>query len=157
MTAGPRVAALVEELDRERAAFVAALDRLPDPEGRAIVEEWDGRDLVIHCAFWSEHGADAVELAAIGRGDDFDYDNTTTDAMNAATTAAGHGTSPAGARSREEAAYQRFRQAVAAVDEALLDLRLGNGDTVEAVIRYDGPDHYAEHAEHLRAAAIATS
>ena len=59
------------------------------------------------------------------------------------------------ARAREEAAYQRFRRAVAALDEGLLDLRLGNGDSVEAVIRYDGPDHYAEHAEHLRAAAPA--
>ncbi len=41
---------------------------------------------------------------------------------------------------------------MADLDEELLDLRLGNGDTVEAVIRYDGPDHYAEHAEHFRAA-----
>ena len=72
--------------------------------------------------------------------------------MNAATAAAGHATSLAQARAREDAAYQRFRRAMAALDEELLDLRLGNGDTVEAVIRYDGPDHYAEHAEHFRAA-----
>jgi hypothetical protein len=151
LKAGPRVASLVAELDRERLAFVGALDALPDPEGPAIVEAWDGRDLVIHCAFWSEHGADAVELAATGRGDAFDYDNRATDAMNAATTAAGHGTSLADARVREEAAFQRLHGAVAALEETLLDRRLGNGDTVEAVIRYDGPDHYAEHAEHLRA------
>ena len=153
MRAGSRVGGLLEELDREREAFVLALDGLPEPEGRAIVERWDGRDLVIHAAFWSEHGASAVELAAAGRGNEFDYDNTQTDAMNAATAAAGHGTSLADARAREDAAYQRFRRAVAALDEELLDLRLGNGDTVEAVIRYDGPDHYAEHAEHVRAAA----
>ena len=145
----------MEELDRERSAFIAALDGLAEPEGRAIVESWDGRDLVIHAAFWSEHGANAVELAAAGRGDEFDYDSTKTDAMNAATAAAGRATSVAEARAREEAAYQRFRRAVAALDEGLLDLRLGNGDSVEAVIRYDGPDHYAEHAEHLRAAAPA--
>ncbi len=66
MSAGPRVSRLLEELDRERAAFVAALDGLPEPEGRAIVESWDGRDLVIHAAFWSEHGANAVELATGG-------------------------------------------------------------------------------------------
>ena len=153
MTAGSRVGGLLDELDRERAAFVVALDGLPEPEGRAIVERWDGRDLVIHAAFWSEHGANAVELAAAGRGDEFDYDSTTTDAMNAATATAGRGTSLADARAREDAAYQRLRRAVAALDEELLDLRLGNGDTVEAVIRYDGPDHYAEHAEHFRAAA----
>ena len=154
MTAGSRVQALVEELDRERAAFIAALEALSEPEGRAIVESWDGRDLVIHAAFWSEHGSNAVELATAGRGDDFDYDSTRTDAMNAATAAAGHDTSLAAARVREDAAYQRFRRAIAALDEELLDLRLGNGDTVEAVIRYDGPDHYAEHAEHFRAAGV---
>ncbi len=88
-----------------------------------------------------------------GRGDEFDYDSTQTDAMNAATAAAGHDASMAEARAREDAAYQRFRRAMAGLAEELLDLRLGNGDTVEAVIRYDGPDHYAEHAEHVRAAA----
>lgn len=156
MTAGPRVGALVDQLERERAAFVAALDSLPDAEGRAVVESWDGRDLVVHAAFWSEHGAAAVELAAAGRGEEFAYDNTQTDAMNAATAAAGHGSSLRDARAREEAAFARFRDAVAGLDEALLDLQLGNGDTVEAVVRYDGPDHYAEHAEHLRAAVAAT-
>ena len=155
MTGGPRVSALVEQLDRERAAFVAALDALRDAEGRPVVESWDGRDLAVHAAFWSEHGAEALELAAAGRGEEFAYDNSQTDAMNAATAAAGHGTSLADARTREEAAHQRFRDAVAALDEALLDVQLGNGDTVEAVILYDGPDHYAEHAEHLRAAVAA--
>lgn len=152
MTAGPRVQTLVEELERERAAFIAALDGLPEPEGRAIVESWDGRDLVIHAAFWSEHGANAVELATAGRGDEFDYDSTQTDAMNDVTAAAGHATSLAAARTREDAAYLRFRRAMADLGDELLDLRLGNGDTVEAVIRYDGPDHYAEHAEHFRQA-----
>ena len=152
MTVAARVQDLVEELDHQRAAFIAAFDALPQPEGRAIVESWDGRDLIIHAAFWSEHGANAVELASAGRGEGFDYDNSQTDAMNAATTAAGRATSLADARAREGAAYQRFRRAVAGLDEPLLDLQLGNGDTVEAVIRYDGPDHYAEHAQHLRAA-----
>jgi hypothetical protein len=94
-----------------------------------------------------------VELATAGRGDEFDYDNTQTDAMNAATAEAGRGMGIDEAREREEAAYLRFRHALAALDDALLLLQLGNGDSVEAVIRYDGPDHYAEHAEHLRAAA----
>ena len=155
MTATSRVGALAQELERERAAFITALDAVPAAEGRAIVERWDGRDLVIHAAFWSDHGAEAVELAAAGRGDEFAYDNTQTDAMNAATAAAGHGTSLEEARVQEAAAFERFRAAVVGLDEALLDLRLGNGDTVEAVIRYDGPDHYAEHAAHLRAAGNA--
>ena len=150
MSAGPRVTALLGEFEHERAAFRAALEALPDPEGNAVIEAWDGRDLAVHAAFWSEHGADALELAAAGRGAAFDYDKAQTDAMNAATAAAGHSTSLADALAREAAAYRRFRDALAGLDDALLDLRLGNGDVVEDVVRYDGPDHYAEHSAHLR-------
>ena len=148
-----RVAQLAAELEREREAFIAALDAVPNPEGRKVVESWDARDLVIHAAFWSEHGANAVELAAAGRGAEFAYDSKRTDEMNAATTAAGHATGLVDARARERAAYERFRSALADLDEELLDLQLGNGDAVEDVIRYDGPDHYAEHSAQLRAAA----
>jgi hypothetical protein len=152
MSAGPLVAALAAELEQQRDAFIAALDALPNPEGRAVVEAWDGRDLVIHVAFWSDHAANALELAATGRGGQFDYDSSQTDAMNAATAAAGHATGLTDARAREATAYQRFRTALSGLDDGLLDLQLGNGDSVEDVIRYDGPDHYAEHAAHLRAA-----
>jgi hypothetical protein len=148
-----RVAALSAELEREREAFIAALDAVPNPEGRKIVEGWDARDLVIHAAFWSDHAADALELAAAGRGVDFAYDNQLTDEMNAATAAAGHATSLVDARARERAAYERFRLALIGLDEELLDLQLGNGDAVEDVVRYDGADHYAEHSAQLRAAA----
>ena len=151
MTGGPRVSALVDGLEREHSAFLAALEAVPNPEGRRVIEAWDGRDLVVHCAFWSEHGANALELASSGRGSAFDYDNAQTDAMNAATAAAGHATSLVDAMSREAGAYRRFRDALAGLDESLLDLQLGNGDLVEDVVRYDGPDHYAEHAAHLRA------
>lgn len=151
MISGSRVSALLEELERERSAFLAALEAVPNPEGRTVIEAWDGRDLAVHCAFWSEHGANALELAASGRGNAFDYDNSQTDAINAATAAAGHATSLADAVTREGAAYRRFHDALAGLDETLLDMQLGNGDLVEDVVRYDGPDHYAEHAAHLRA------
>jgi hypothetical protein len=51
----------------------------------------------------------------------------------------------------EQVAFERFRDDLAALDPMLLDLTLGNRDTAEAVIRYDGPDHYAEHTEQIRA------
>jgi mycothiol maleylpyruvate isomerase-like protein len=151
VTAGPRTAELLAELERERRAFLDALDALPNPEGRRIVESWDGRDLTVHVAFWSDHGANAVRLASAGRGADFDYDQSRTDEMNAEVTARGHGLPLATALEREAAAYERLRAGLAELDEALLDLQLGNGDTVEEVVRYDGPDHYAEHTAQLRA------
>jgi hypothetical protein len=153
MIPGPRITGLLADLHREHGNFLDALEAAPEPESRRVVEDWDARDLVVHCAFWCDHGADAVELAASGHGEEFDYDNARTDAMNADAAAAGHETSLEDARRQEDGAYQRFRDAVAGLHDEALDIELGNGDTVEAVIRYDGADHYAEHAAQLREAA----
>ncbi|HET6379663.1 MAG TPA: maleylpyruvate isomerase N-terminal domain-containing protein [candidate division Zixibacteria bacterium] len=150
MTDSARVAALLAEMDERRAAFLAALDALDaTAAARPLVAGWDARDLAHHVAFWSNHGADAVALATAGRGGAFDYRRTQTDAMNARATAAGRRLTLEAARREEAEAFARFRQAVAALTDDRLDERLGNGDRVEDVIRYDGPDHYAEHAVHL--------
>jgi hypothetical protein len=145
--------ALVAALDEARGAFLDALgdvdaDLVTVP---GVMEEWSVRDLVVHVAAWCEHGSDALELAASGRGDEFAYSSGDTDAMNERILTEARSVSPADALEREEAAFGRLRRGVAELDPALLRLRLGNGDTVEEVIRYDGPDHYAEHTEHLRA------
>ena len=148
-----RVLRLLDELDRQRADFVAALGTLPPgTDERLIVESWTARDLVWHCGFWSDHGAEALELALAGRGDEFGYRSDETDAMNASETAVGRRQETAAIMAREDAAYVRFRAAMSQLTDRLLDLELGNGDTVEAVVRYDGPDHYREHADHLRGA-----
>jgi hypothetical protein len=152
VTAGPRVAQLITELEQEREAFLAALDALPNPEGRRIVDSWDGRDLTVHVAYWSDHGANAVRLASAGRGAEFDYDSSKTDEMNAGAAARGHGLPLATALANEAAAHERLATSLAELDEPLLDLQLGTGDTVEDVVRYDGPDHYAEHTAQLRTA-----
>lgn len=145
--------ALVDQLATARDAFLTALtdveaDLFTTP---GLLEEWSARDLVAHVAFWSAHGADALELAAAGRGPDFDYDSSQTDAMNAEVFAGASTLPPKEAYERERVAFDRFRDGLAALDPRLLDLTLGNGDMVEAVVRYDGPDHYAEHTEHVRA------
>lgn len=145
--------ALVSELMDARDAFVSALaDVEPDLfTTPGIVEAWSARDLVAHVAFWSDHGADALELAASGRGADFDYESSETDAINEEVFAGASTLTPMEAYEREQVAFERFRDDLADLDPALLDLALGNGDRVLAVVRYDGPDHYAEHAAHIRA------
>ena len=145
--------ALLGELDASRDAF---LDALADVDADlvtvpGVVGDWSVRDLVLHVAAWDAHGADALALAASGRGSAFAYSRADTDAMNERFVAEGRAVSPREALAREEAAFDAFRGAIAELAPALLGERLGNGDAVEAVIRYDGADHYAEHAEHLRA------
>ena len=145
--------ALLAELDAERGAFADLLETV-DAElvtAPGVVDDWSVRDLVVHLAFWCEHATEAIALAVAGRGAEFAYSNADTDRMNADLLTESRRTSPAAAVDREARAYESFSAAVATLDSALLGLRLGNGDTVEAVIRYDGPDHYREHTEHLRA------
>ena len=146
------VATLSGELAATRAELLAALDALP-AERRAtpIMEGWSARDLVWHVAFWTEHGANAIDLVRDGRPEAFDYSTAQTDAMNAAEADRGRDATLEQALAREAAAYARFAAALENLDAATLATRLGNGDTLADVIRYDGPDHYAEHAAHLRA------
>jgi len=144
---------LLRALDEARADFT---DALADVDAElvtvpGVLDDWSVRDLVVHVAFWAEHASAAVDLAGAGRSADFDYSTADTDAMNLRLLADARATSPADALAREAVAFAALRERVAALDPALLPLRLGNGDTVEEVIRYDGPDHYAEHTAHLRA------
>ena len=144
---------LLRDLEMSRETFQ---DVLADVEAAlvtvpGVVGDWSVRDIVHHLAKWCEHASEAIDLAREGRAGDFAYSTNDTDAMNERFVAEARGVSPADALAVEEAAYEGFRNRVAELDEALLGLRLGNGDSVAQVIVYDGPEHYAEHTEHLRA------
>ncbi len=144
---------LLADLDAARAAFHDALAEVDAALATVpgVMEDWSIRDIVFHVAAWCRHGSEAIELATAGRGDEFAYSTSDTDAMNERFLAAGRAVSPTEALRREDAAFGALRDAIAELDPSLLDLRLGNGDTVEEVIVYDGPEHYAEHTEHVRA------
>lgn len=143
---------LLRDLDAAREAFLEVLEdvdlELATVPG--VMEDWSVRDLVYHVAVWCEHGSEAIDLAAHGRAASFAYSPGDTDAMNAGFLTDGRVMSPVDALAREEGAFEGFRARIAGLDEALLALELGNGDTVEEVIGYDGPEHYAEHTAHLR-------
>ena len=137
------------------AAHEAFLDALGDVDAElvtvpGVMEDWSVRDLVVHVAVWCEHGADALELATSGRGAEFGYSKAETDAMNErilAEAARPRPRLPSRARSGLRGLPRAHRRDS---PEALATV-LGNGDTVEEVILYDGPEHYAEHTAHLRA------
>ena len=144
---------LIRDLDTARDAFGEAVDAVDLELATApgIVGAWSVRDLVVHLAFWCEHGTEALRLATAGRASEFAYDTADTDRMNAELEHEARRTSPSAASEREERAFGALREAIATLEPGMLGLRLGNGDTVEQVIRYDGPDHYAEHTDHIRA------
>lgn len=144
---------LVAELTSEHEAFHEALEAV-DLElvtVPGVVDDWSVRDLVLHVAFWAEHAVQALRLAADGRGAEFAYDSGQTDAMNAVLLEESRRTPADAALEREERAFEALSGAAGSLDESLLELRLGNGDTVAEVIRYDGAAHYREHTAHLRA------
>lgn len=144
---------LLDRLDAGRQAFIDALEAVDADlvTVPGVMEDWSVRDIVVHVAAWCEHATHALELAVAGRGHEFAYSTAETDAMNVRILEEAGRTSPSAALEREAAAFSAFREHVAGLDSALLPLQLGNGDTVSEVIAYDGPDHYAEHTEHLRA------
>jgi hypothetical protein len=144
---------LLRDLDASRDAFLDVLSNvdLELATVPGVMEDWSVRDLVYHVAAWCDHGSEALDLASHGRADAFSYTSDDTDAMNERFLAEGRSYSPADALAREEAAFEGFRARIAGLDEALLGLELGNGDTVAGVIVYDGPEHYDEHTAHLRA------
>ena len=148
-----RIEALLAALTIEHDTFVAALEAvdLDLVTAPGVVEDWSVRDLVVHVAFWAEHAAEAIRLVATDRGDKFDYDTAETDAMNARLLTESRLITPAAALEREGQAFEDLVSALGDLDPALLDVRLGNGDTVAEVIGYDGADHYREHTAHLRA------
>ena len=147
-----RLGDLLTALDEARDAFSAALADVEPALMTApgVVGEWSARDLVHHVAFWAEHGTSAIALAVAKRGAEFAYDRADTDGMNARAVVEAGGLSAAAVREREYRSFSAFRAAVAGLPAELLGQALGNGDTLEQVVRYDGPDHYAEHAAHLR-------
>ena len=144
---------LLRDLDAARDGFLEVLSEvdLELATVPGVMEDWSVRDLVYHVAVWCEHGSEAIDLAAHGRAEAFSYSWGDTDAMNERFLAEGRSFSPADALAREEAAFEGFRARITGLDEALIGLELGNGDTVEEVIVYDGPRHYDEHTGHLRA------
>ena len=144
---------LLDRLDAARRDFLDALEAVDADlvTVPGVMEDWSVRDIVVHVAAWCEHAANALELAVAGRGDEFAYSTAETDAMNARILEEARRTPPAAALEREDVAFSALRERVENLDAALLTQRLGNGDTVAEVIAYDGPDHYAEHTEHLRA------
>lgn len=155
------ISALTDALDRERDAFSTALSGA-DPElltAPGLIGEWSARELVAHLAHWCEWGAVCLEGVAAGalgeaaaaRLAELGHDEWDVDAQNAEVAREARTLAWAAVLEREARAFERFRERLVSLDPALLSVRAPWGETVETVIRENGPDHYREHAGHLLA------
>jgi hypothetical protein len=151
----PSMQAILDELRVERDAFFAALDDM-DPAlltAPGLVGEWSARELIAHLGYWTGHAAEAMHRAEQGvlhefGSDDPDYD---VDAVNATVARVAADTELATVRLREEAAYGALVERLATADDGWLLDTTGYRETLEQVLREDGPEHYREHAIDVRA------
>jgi hypothetical protein len=151
---GPQqVIALVDDLLAARQEF---LDALADVEpglltAPGLVGEWSARELIAHLGYWTGHAAEAVHQAELGTASEFGEDEHDVDERNAIVARVAAETDMATVRQREEAAFDALVERLRRADPAWLDERVSYGDTLERVIKDDGPEHYREHALDVRA------
>jgi Mycothiol maleylpyruvate isomerase N-terminal domain len=146
-----RIDQLVAEAQEARRAFLAALepvsrDSLTTP---GLVGDWSAREIVAHLGYWAGHAVEAIHGAETGRTDEDERGGRTVDEVNETVARVARDTPWATVQKREAASFEALLERLRALDPALLDVRLPEGDTLEDAIRDDGADHYREHADEL--------
>jgi Mycothiol maleylpyruvate isomerase N-terminal domain len=147
------IAALRTELIEARDTFLSALAAI-DPARRnspGLVGEWSARELIAHLGYWIGHATQAIHAAELGAAADFDVGADEIQARNATVARVARATDLATVEAREAASFAALLERLEGLDPALLDARLGDWGTLERGIREDGPVHYLEHADALRA------
>jgi hypothetical protein len=144
---------LAELLDARRGfdeALAAADPALLTAPG--LVGEWSARELIAHMGYWSGHAAEALHHAEQGRLGEFEAGEVpSVDERNAIVARVAAETDLPTVRQREQAAFDALVDAIRRADDGWLGERTGDGTTLERVLREDGPEHFQEHTDHLRA------
>lgn len=148
-----RLTELRSELDVARERLSAAL---ADAEPAlltvpGLVGDWSARELVAHLAHWADWASTCLEAATEGRLAGLASDTWDVDAQNTAVAAEVASLPMAAVREREAESYERFAERLASLDPSLLSLPAPWGGTVETIVIENGPGHYDEHTEHVRA------
>lgn len=144
---------LLAELHEARDSFSAALEAA-DPallDVPGLVGAWNARQLVAHLAHWADWASTCLEAATRDDLAGLAGDGWDVDAQNAEVAARASERSFDAVRDDEATAFERFAERLSALDPSLLDHEAPWGGTIEDIVRENGPDHYAEHAAHLRA------
>jgi hypothetical protein len=117
-----------------------------------LIGDWSARDLIAHLGYWAGHAAEVIHAVEEGRADEVGVGEPTVDDVNETVARIASQTDLATVRKREAASVQALVERVQALDPSLLAVRLPDGVTLEEGIREDGPIHYREHLDDLRAA-----
>ena len=149
----PQVEALVDDLNKARDEFLAAIGDI-DPALRTspgLVGDWSARELLAHVGYWTGHAAESLHRAEQGELAEFGIDELSVDDRNAVVARVAAETDYATVAQREQAAFEQFAARLATVDPDTLGERDADGDTLEEIIAFDGADHYREHTLDIRA------
>jgi hypothetical protein len=149
----PQVQALATDLVAARDAFQQAIADM-DPAlltTPGLVGVWSARELVAHMGYWAGHAAEAIHLAEQGRLDEFEAEVPSVDERNEVVARVAAETDMKTVQSREQLAFEAFRERILTVDPEWLGERDADGDTLEEIIKYDGVDHFREHTNDIRA------
>jgi hypothetical protein len=151
--AGSMQALVAELLDARRAFDEALADA--DPAlltAPGLLGEWSARELIAHMGYWAGHAGEALHYAAQGRLPEFEEGEIpTVDERNEIVARVAFETDLSTVRQREQAAFDALVDAMRDADDAWLVERTGADDSLEQILREDGPEHYREHTAHLRA------
>ncbi len=148
-----RAGALATALDEARARFFDTFDAIPADRRTApkLVGDWGARELIAHLGYWAGHSLEAIHRVELGEAGALDVDGPEVDAINDTVARVARETPLPTVRSREAAAAEALSDRLRAMDPGLLTVVLPDGGTLERQIQIDGPQHYVEHAEQLRA------
>ena len=145
--------ALLDALHAAREAFSAALSEV-DPallDAPGLVGDWNARQLVAHLSHWNAWASTCLRAAGADGLGGIVTGEWDVDAQNAEVASRALLRSFREVRDEEAASFDEFAALLGGLDPALLERPAPWGGTVEAIVRENGPDHYAEHAAHLRA------
>ena len=125
------------------------------PESMAtpgLIGSWSARELIAHLGYWAGHAAEVIHAVEEGRADQVGVGEPNVDEVNETVARIARQTDLATVRKREAASVEALVERVQAIDPSLLAVQLPDGATLEEGIREDGPIHYREHLDDLRAA-----
>jgi hypothetical protein len=146
---------LVRTITAAYEALSAELERISDARLREpAMDDWTGKDLLAHFAWWHDHSVLVIEELRAGRQP---YDGTdpanTTDGFNERSHRDHLDDAPEATRRAFQESFQRLLTALDPVTDKELfsDTRwpwLGGEPLAETVL-WDTSRHYEEHREHL--------